>query len=241
MELSQDPNLIRKRELARARYAANPEPARLKARLYQGRKPFEQKERDRKWQREYIKRPHVKARRLKYRAERRAKSPGIEKRKLRARNPLGFVFANLRYNARKRGIPFDLRVEEFVLPKVCPVLGIPINFGPRHHPNLPTFDRIDPTKGYVRGNVRIISWRANLLKHDSRDPAELRAVANYMEANLAGLEPTPAAQEGVTAEMVEAAAKELLVSLHATFPRDWNDLRDAAERVLRKGIEAAQK
>jgi hypothetical protein len=34
-------------------------------------------------------------------------------------------------------------------------------------PDSPSLDRIDPSKGYVKGNVRVISARANLLKNDA--------------------------------------------------------------------------
>jgi hypothetical protein len=44
-------------------------------------------------------------------------------------------------------------------------------------PNSPSFDRInnDPAIGYVRGNVNIISQRANQIKSDAT-AAELQAV-----------------------------------------------------------------
>ena len=48
-------------------------------------------------------------------------------------------------------------------------------------PTLASFDRINPAKGYTKGNVRIISLRANRLKFDCVDPEELRRVANYIE------------------------------------------------------------
>ena len=36
--------------------------------------------------------------------------------------------------------------------------------GPRPIENSPSLDRIDPTKGYVKGNVWIISHKANVFK-----------------------------------------------------------------------------
>jgi hypothetical protein len=49
-------------------------------------------------------------------------------------------------------------------------------------PNRPTIDRIENDKGYVEGNVAIISFRANSIKHDATID-ELRAVLAYMEAH----------------------------------------------------------
>lgn len=51
----------------------------------------------------------------------------------------------------------------------CPVLGIPLDYtasGKGVH-NSASLDRSDSTKGYVLGNVKVISLRANLLKRDA--------------------------------------------------------------------------
>jgi hypothetical protein len=49
----------------------------------------------------------------------------------------------------------------------CPVLGHPFPPpGSGRHPYTPSIDRIDSTKGYIPGNVWVISWRANILKSD---------------------------------------------------------------------------
>ncbi len=36
----------------------------------------------------------------------------------------------------------------------------------------------------VKGNVKVISYRANRIKYNSTDPAELRSIADYMEHEL---------------------------------------------------------
>ena len=94
-----------------------------------------------------------------------------------------YLLRRLKHAANGKGIPFDLDASDFgSLPTHCPVLGIPIVFpAPLHTHGLPSFDRIDPSKGYIKGNVKIISWRANRLKVDCASPAELRAVADYIE------------------------------------------------------------
>jgi len=52
-------------------------------------------------------------------------------------------------------------------PDICPVLGIPINYETYGLACSPTFDRIDSAIGYVDGNVRIISYRANRLRSNA--------------------------------------------------------------------------
>ena len=76
-----------------------------------------------------------------------------------------------RCRARKRGIQFDLLLEDIVIPAVCPVLGTPMD--------RPSLDRFDPTKGYTADNIRVISMRANTLKSDGTIE-ELEQVLAYM-------------------------------------------------------------
>jgi hypothetical protein len=63
-----------------------------------------------------------------------------------------------------RGLEFGLPKGSIIVPRTCPVLGIPIELrGKRSHCS-PSLDRIAPEKGYVTGNIRVISDRANRLK-----------------------------------------------------------------------------
>jgi hypothetical protein len=76
-----------------------------------------------------------------------------------------------------------LDVDDVTIPAFCPVLGLPLfrnQGGKAQGPNSPTIDRIIPALGYVRGNVRVISSRANSIKSDST-PEELLRVAAYMQ------------------------------------------------------------
>ena len=81
-----------------------------------------------------------------------------------------YTLYQVRARAKKLGLPFDLTEEDIVIPPECPILGIPIfrNVG-KNGPcaNSPSLDRIDPSKGYVKGNVWIISQRANVMKNDA--------------------------------------------------------------------------
>jgi len=47
-------------------------------------------------------------------------------------------------------------------------LEIPIFKGEKKHtPNSPTLDRLVPELGYVKGNIRVISYKANAMKSDA--------------------------------------------------------------------------
>lgn len=87
-----------------------------------------------------------------------------------------------KHRAEKQGLPFDLAPEDIVVPSHCPVLGIPLERkGGLSNPRLASIDKIDPTKGYVRGNVWIISWRANSLKRDGT-LAEFEAIVRALRS-----------------------------------------------------------
>lgn len=68
--------------------------------------------------------------------------------------------------AASRGVRFSIPVQSIVIPAICPVLGIPIVLGEARSENSPSLDRTVPERGYVSGNVRVISDRANRLKAD---------------------------------------------------------------------------
>ena len=81
--------------------------------------------------------------------------------------------------AREQDIPFNLTVHDVPeIPEYCPVLGIELKANTVAGPldSSPSMDRIVPALGYVVGNVRIISNRANRIRADATAD-ELRRVA----------------------------------------------------------------
>lgn len=96
-------------------------------------------------------------------------------------NPERWMLKHVRKSAKERNLEFDLDQSDIVIPKVCPIFGIPLVFGSKSRTaNSPSVDRIDSSRGYVKGNIQIISWRANDLKGNAT-PDELRKLADYME------------------------------------------------------------
>lgn len=94
--------------------------------------------------------------------------------------------------AKRKGLEFNLEREDLIVPEVCPVFHIPLKFykgtGKTRQPDSPSVDRIDNTKGYVKGNVRIISNRANVLKSNAT-LEELEAIVRYMKQEQIGFKP----------------------------------------------------
>jgi len=86
-----------------------------------------------------------------------------------------------RGRAKARGLPFDDDYSDLLPPPThCPVLGVPLDYtvGRGRSGNAPSIDRIDNTKGYVRGNRIVVSDRANRIKCDATVD-ELEAVARF--------------------------------------------------------------
>lgn len=103
------------------------------------------------------------------------------------RKPLGRMLHASQARSRAEGWETDLTIEyllEMGIPDECPCLGIPLNKEiQKRSDNSPALDRIDNSKGYIKGNVWIISDRANRLKNDST-PEELMTIANAVLKRL---------------------------------------------------------
>lgn len=92
-----------------------------------------------------------------------------------------------RKRARKKNLEFNLKFSEVDIPDRCPILGIELHKTVKARKksqtaedNSPSIDRIDSSKGYVAGNIEIISWRANNLKNDGTAD-EHEKIADFLE------------------------------------------------------------
>lgn len=93
--------------------------------------------------------------------------PTSEQRKAKYRkNPIKVLINDARGRAKRKGVSFDITEEDLTIPKLCPLLNIPILISSNGlTDNSPSIDRIDNTKGYIKGNVMIISHKANTCKN----------------------------------------------------------------------------
>lgn len=82
------------------------------------------------------------------------------------------------------GTEFDLELDDLApFPLVCPVLGVDLDWlseGRGGSDYSPSLDRLDPNAGYVKGNVAIISNKANRIKNDG-NIEEVAAVLRWLE------------------------------------------------------------
>lgn len=98
-------------------------------------------------------------------------------------NPKSGMVRTVRHRAKKKGLEFNLTKEDFTIPEFCPVLGLRLeqNIGNGHGgaDNSPSIDRIDNTKGYIKGNVQVISRLANAMKSNAT-PEQLIEFARWV-------------------------------------------------------------
>ena len=123
--------------------------------------PFSDREKHREWERDYLKRK-------------------------RQENPEYYLWKSAKKRAKDKQLDFDIEVSDIIIPQFCPLLNIPIvhkvGKGCRCK-NSPSLDRLDNSLGYVKGNIVVVSWRANFLKSDA-EFQELQQLVNSWGAIL---------------------------------------------------------
>lgn len=92
--------------------------------------------------------------------------------------------------AKQQSLPFNLELKDITIPDKCPVLGIALEAhsgSPGGTKCSPSLDRIEPEKGYVKGNVRVVSQLANAMKANA-SVEELVKFAKWVLENHTGEE-----------------------------------------------------
>lgn len=107
-----------------------------------------------------------------------------EARIKRTLEPWKVLLTNAKSRAKKKGLDFS--ITESYIKSIwvdrCPILGIDLVVSAnRCQDNSYSLDRIDSTKGYVEGNVMVVSYRANVIKNMGT-AEEHRLIAEWMES-----------------------------------------------------------
>jgi len=96
-----------------------------------------------------------------------------------AGTPKHKIWERTKKRAKQNGEIFDLEISDVPdIPERCPVLGIILVANTIAGPldSSPSLDRIVRERGYIRGNIRIVSNRANRLRSDG-SAKELKRIA----------------------------------------------------------------
>jgi hypothetical protein len=84
------------------------------------------------------------------------------------RNVASRLCSIAKQRAKKRNVEFSILKEDVTVPEVCPILGVKLEMnngsGAGGKDNSYSLDRIDQSKGYIKGNVQVISHKANSMK-----------------------------------------------------------------------------
>jgi hypothetical protein len=84
-----------------------------------------------------------------------------------------------RKRAKNYNMEHNLNIRDIPLVSHCPIFGMKLGYSNKSaQDNSPSIDRIDNTKGYVKGNVHIISWKANTFKSFAT-MNELQQIVDY--------------------------------------------------------------
>lgn len=99
-----------------------------------------------------------------------------------AKNKASILLTKAKNRAKRKKLEFNIDITDVIIPKKCPVLDIDIitDIRGRYIYNSPTIDRIDNNKGYIKGNVRVISHRANHIKGNAT-ASEMKRVLEDLE------------------------------------------------------------
>lgn len=97
------------------------------------------------------------------------------------------LLARAKTRSNERGHRFNLDISDIKIPEYCPILGLKLIT--RSDPDDPTtldhvasIDKIVSELGYVKGNVQIISYRANQLKNDA-SVEEMELITKWFKKN----------------------------------------------------------
>lgn len=105
------------------------------------------------------------------------------RRRSNHKHPVRTMWRQTKKRAKEKGFDFTITYDDIIIPEVCPILFLtldPVGSGTELSPSM---DRIDSTKGYIKGNVRVISKRANAGK-SSLTLEDARNLVRYMEKGL---------------------------------------------------------
>lgn len=104
-------------------------------------------------------------------------------KKIKAKSLATYYIKATKYRAKSKNREFNLTEDDFNQNIVarCPILGIKLNYHSEgwNKNDTASIDRIDNSKGYVSGNIWVISNLANSMKRNST-PKQLIKFARWV-------------------------------------------------------------
>ena len=94
------------------------------------------------------------------------------------------MWSRAKKRAEEKNLSFDIELSDIIIPKFCPVLGVEFSVsknGKGPGDTSPSLDRIDSNLGYIKGNIKVISFKANRIKSDAVI-TDVEKVLEYMKS-----------------------------------------------------------
>lgn len=99
-------------------------------------------------------------------------------------DPAVRLFRQAGNRARRKNIPFNLELKDIIVPEKCPLLECNFVSGRKYaYPYTQSIDRIDNSKGYIKGNVQVLSFKANSMKNSSTQEELITFAKNIILQN----------------------------------------------------------
>lgn len=93
-----------------------------------------------------------------------------------------FYVSNKYLSSKLEGLDFNIKIEDIIIPDKCPLLdkefikGVKGDYQFTH-----SIDRIDSNKGYIKGNIQVLSMKANNMKSDSSQEELITFAINILK------------------------------------------------------------
>lgn len=98
------------------------------------------------------------------------------------KTPEEFILDRAKQSAQQRGLEFNLEIGDIIIPEYCPLLNVKLTFiyTQEDRDSYFSIDRIDSSKGYIKGNVQIISLKANTMKNSATEEELITFAKNIL-------------------------------------------------------------
>lgn len=119
-----------------------------------------------------------------------------DKRDSNRRNFIHIMWKHAKDRSMKYGYEFNIEESDIIIPEICPILEVPLVLGEKgNYEYTPSIDRIDNSKGYIKGNIQIISKKANSMKNSATEEELIKFCKNILRYSLNNREKEPIEQE----------------------------------------------
>lgn len=96
-------------------------------------------------------------------------------------NPLLYIYKVAKARAKKFNVPFEIEVTDIIMNEFCPITGEKLELFDNNMSSAMSLDKVDNSKGYIKGNVQVISRKGNRLKGDGTIE-QFKNIIKYMES-----------------------------------------------------------